>query len=76
MPIKSRKESLNQFAAKLKEDFPDVHKIYRECMAADRREFISMVAFAKRIGAPEPVIGTLMTEYLNKIWPYIERYKP
>ena len=76
MGLKSRKESLGEFKDKLRKEYPVVYKLFMECVEGNRREFVSMVMFAKKIGAPEPVIGALMTEYLNKIWPYVERYKP
>ncbi len=76
MVVKSNKEILNAFASKLKDELPDMYDIYRECIMVNRNEFRSMIHFADRIGAPKPIIGKGMREYLNKIWPYIERYKP
>ena len=74
--IRSNKEILNEFSVKLRNELPDVYKVYRECMAADKREFGSMMLFAEKIGAHKPVIGRSMREYLNEIWPYIEGYEP
>ena len=75
MPVKSRKEVLNEFLFKLKEEKPQLYEVYRKCMTKDRREFGSMVLFADKMRWPRPVIGESMRDYLNKIWPYIERYK-
>ncbi len=76
MVVKSNKEILNVFIDKLRDELPDMYDIYRECMRVNRSEFRSMILFADRIGAPKPIEGKSMREYLNKIWPYIERYKP
>jgi hypothetical protein len=73
--IKSNKEILNDFLTRLKEENPYLYGVYRKCMTKDRREFGSMVLFADKLRLPRPVLGGSMRDYLNKIWPFIERYK-
>lgn len=74
--VKSNKQILNEFLTKLKEEKPYLYDVYRKCMTKDSREFGSMVLFADKMRLPRPTIGGSMRDYLNKIWPYIERYKP
>ncbi len=73
--VKSNKVILNEFITKLKEEKPYLYGVYRKCMAKDKREFGSMVLFADKMRLPRPVIGKSMRDYLNSIWPFIERHK-